>query len=213
MGRVLSPVRQAYRGRPSTQRALNSGSRWPQAGSRVSPAAAAPRGGRKPLSETDATLLPAVESLVQPTTRADPESPLRWTCKSTTKLAEELRPLGHHVSPRTVYTLLERLGYSLQSNRKTREGSVHFDRDAQFQHIAALVSRLQAAGQPVISVATKKKELIGPFYNKGREWQPKGQPEQVNVYDFVDADLGKAIPYGVYDLAANQGLGQCRDRP
>ncbi len=142
---------------------------------------------------------------MEPTTRGDPESPLRWTCKSTAKLAEELHPLGHCVSQRTVYTLLGHLGYSLQSNRKTREGGTHPDRDAQFRHIAALVSRLQAAGQPVISVDTKKKELIGSFYNKGREWQPKGQPEQVNVYDFVDTDLGKAIPYGVYDLAANQG--------
>ncbi len=162
-------------------------------------------GGRKLLSETDATLLTDLESLVEPTTRGDPESPLRWTCKSTAKLAEELHPLGHCVSQRTVYTLLGHLGYSLQSNRKTREGGTHPDRDAQFRHIAALVSRLQAAGQPVISVDTKKKELIGSFYNKGREWQPKGQPEQVNVYDFVDTDLGKAIPYGVYDLAANQG--------
>jgi Rhodopirellula transposase DDE domain len=162
-------------------------------------------GGRKLLSETDATLLTDLESLVEPTTRGDPESPLRWTCKSTAKLAEELQPLGHCVSQRTVYALLGHLGYSLQSNRKTREGGRHPDRDAQFRHIATLVRRLQADGQPVISVDTKKKELIGSFYNKGREWQPKGQPEQVNVYDFVDTDLGKAIPYGVYDLAANQG--------
>lgn len=162
-------------------------------------------GGRKPLCATDATLLTALEALVEPTTRGDPESPLRWTCKSTTKLAEELQQAGHRVSQRTVYTLLGQLGYSLQSNRKIREGGTHPDRDAQFRHIAALASRLQAAGQPVISVDTKKKELIGSFYNKGREWQPKGQPEAVNVYDFVDTDLGKAIPYGVYDLAANQG--------
>ena len=109
------------------------------------------------------------------------------------------------MSQRPVYTLLGHPGYSLQSNRKTGEGGTHPDRDAQFRHIAALVSGLQAAGQPVISVDAKKKELIGAFYKKGREWQPQGQPEQVNVYDFVDTDLGKAIPYGVYDLAANQG--------
>jgi hypothetical protein len=120
-------------------------------------------------------------------------------------LAAELRALGHHVSPRTVYSLLDQLGYSLQSNRKTQEGSAHPDRDAQFRHIADCVKRFQAEGQPVISVDTKKKELIGAFYNKGREWFPKGQPEQVQMHDFVDPESGKVIPYGVYDVVANQG--------
>jgi hypothetical protein len=162
-------------------------------------------GGRKRLTASDQTLLDDLESLVEPVTRGDPESPLRWTCKSTSKLAAELQAQGHQVSPRTVYSLLGQLGYSLQANRKTREGSGHPDRDAQFRHIAALVTRFQAEGQPVISVDTKKKELVGAFYNKGREWYPKGQPEPVAVHDFVDPELGKVIPYGVYDMAANQG--------
>jgi len=162
-------------------------------------------GGRKRLTASDQTLLEDLESLVEPVTRGDPESPLRWTCKSTSKLAAELQAQGHQVSPRTVYSLLGQLGYSLQADRKTREGSGHPDRDAQFRHIAALVKRFQAEGQPVISVDTKKKELVGIFYNKGREWHPKGQPEQVAVHDFIDPELGKVIPYGVYDVAANQG--------
>jgi hypothetical protein len=162
-------------------------------------------GGRKPLSATDPTLLQDLEALVEPATRGDPESPLRWTCKSTSKLAVELRTQGHAVSARTVSSLLDQLGYSLQSNRKSQEGSAHPDRDAQFRHIADLVKCFQAEGQPVISVDTKKKELIGAFYNKGREWFPIGQPEQVQVHDFIDPELGKVIPYGVYDLAANQG--------
>ena len=162
-------------------------------------------GGRKPLKLTDLMLLKDLESLVEPATRGDPESPLRWTCKSTSKLAAELQAQGHLVSPRTVYSLLAQLGYSLQSNRKTQEGSGHPDRDAQFQHIADLAKCFQAEGQPVISVDTKKKELIGAFYNKGQEWSPKGQPEQVQVHDFIDPELGKVSPYGVYDLAANQG--------
>lgn len=162
-------------------------------------------GGRKRLTTIDLTLLNDLESLVEPVTRGDPESPLRWTCKSTSKLAAELRALGHQVSPRTVYSLLDQLGYSLQANRKTQEGSAHPDRDAQFSHIAALVKRFQAEEQPVISVDAKKKELIGAFYNKGREWLPQGQPEQVRVHDFVDPELGKVTPYGVYDVSANQG--------
>jgi hypothetical protein len=163
-------------------------------------------GGRKRLTATTPTLLSDLESLVEPTTRGDPESPLRWTCKSTNRLAAELRTLGHHISARTVYSLLGQLDYSLQSNRKTQEGNAHPDRDAQFRYITDCVKRFQAEGQPVISVDTKKKELIGAFYNKGREWSPKGQPEQVQMHDFVDPELGKVIPYGVYDVAANQGL-------
>ena len=136
---------------------------------------------------------------------ATPKSPLRWTCKSAAKLAVELRRQGHTVSPRSVSTLLGQLGYSLQSNRKTREGSGHPDRNAQFEHINRRVKSYQRRGQPVVSVDTKKKELVGDFKNGGREWQPQGRPEQVRIHDFLDPKLGKAIPYGVYDLAADAG--------
>jgi transposase len=164
-----------------------------------------PGGGRKMLTIVDPSLLTDLERLVEPTTRGDPESPLRWTCKSTTRLAEELNGPEHRISQRKVCDLLAQLGYSLQSTRKTREGSHHPDRNAQFEHIAATVKRFQKAGQPVISVDTKKKELIGDFAVKGREWRPAGQPELVRVHDFEDRQLGKVTPYGVYDLAANQG--------
>jgi Rhodopirellula transposase DDE domain len=147
----------------------------------------------------------ALELLVDPATRGDPMSPLRWTCKSTTRLAEELTRQGHPVSPSTVGRLLRAAGYSLQSNRKTKEGGGHPDRDAQFEHINATVKAFQRRGQPVISVDTKKKELVGEFKNGGREWQPSGQPEEVLVHDFMDKELGKAIPYGVYDVTGNQG--------
>jgi len=162
-------------------------------------------GGRKRRSEADPELVQTLERLVEPLTRGDPESSLRWTCKSTTRLAMELTQQGHAVSPRTVGRLLNADGYSLQSNRKTKEGEDHPDRNAQFEHINATVRRFQQRGQPVISVDTKKKELVGPFKNGGREWQPKGEPEEVQVHDFLDRDLGKAIPYGVYDLSENQG--------
>jgi transposase len=162
-------------------------------------------GGRKKLITKDPTLLSALEALVEPGSRGDPMSPLRWTCKSTPRLAQELRAQGHAVSQRTVCDLLATLGYSLQSTRKTREGGNHPDRDAQFQHIAYHVTQYQAVGDPVISVDTKKKELIGDFKKDGQEWQPKGKPETVRVYDFIDPDLGKVAPYGVYDLTANQG--------
>jgi transposase len=162
-------------------------------------------GGRKKLTDKDATLLQDLDALVEPTARGDPMSPLRWTCKSTPRLAQELAERGHTVSQRSVCDLLAQLGYSLQSTRKTREGSHHPDRDAQFQHIAGLVAEYQAAGDPVISVDTKKKELVGDFKNGGREWQPKGRPERVRVHDFIDPALGKVAPYGVYDVAANQG--------
>ena len=165
----------------------------------------APGGGRKALSASDPTLMRDLEALVEPLTRGDPESPLRWTCKSTTKLAAELQTQGHQVSQRTVCELLHRLDYSLQATRKTREGAQHPDRNAQFVHIAQLVREFQQAGQPVISVDTKKKELVGDFANRGREWQPKGQPVPVWVHDFVDPALGKVSPYGVYDVAANEG--------
>jgi hypothetical protein len=164
-----------------------------------------PGAGRKRLTQTDPQLLKALEALVDPVTRGHPESPLRWTCKSTTKLAEELTRREHPVTDRTVATLLKEAGYSLQANRKTREGNQHPDRNAQFEHINAQVTAFHKQRQPVISVDTKKKELVGDFRNGGKEWQPKGTPEEVRVHDFKDLQLGKAIPYGVYDLASNEG--------
>ncbi len=162
-------------------------------------------GGRKRLTEKDRRLLKALEDLVEPTTRGDPTSPLRWTLKSTRTLAKELGLLGHTVSYRTVADLLHELGYSLQSNRKTREESSHPDRDRQFEHINSRVKAFQKRGAPVISVDTKKKELVGDFKNNGREWRPAGNPEEVRVHDFRDKKLGKAIPYGVYDVTGNRG--------
>jgi hypothetical protein len=162
-------------------------------------------GGRKRLTAVDPKLAVSLEKLVDPVTRGDPQSPLRWTCKSTTQLANELTRQGHAVSPRTVGRLLKAAGYSLQSNRKTKEGNHHPDRNAQFEHINATVIAFQEQGQPVISVDTKKKEIVGKFKNNGREWQPEGEPEEVLVHDFMDKDLGKAIPYGVYDVTENQG--------
>ena len=162
-------------------------------------------GGRKCLTETDPGLLDALKFLVDPATRGDPMSALRWTCKSTAHLAEELTRQAHPVGAWTVGALLRADGYSLQSNRKTREGAKHPDRNAQFEHINTMVKRLQQRGQPVISVDTKKKELVGPFKNGGREWRPEGEPEEVEMHDFPDPDLGKVIPYGVFDLSQNEG--------
>jgi len=162
-------------------------------------------GGRKKLVDTDAGLLSALDALVDPVTRGDPMSPLRWTCKSTYRLADELTRQGHRISQRSVCDLLSQAGFSLQSTRKTREGADHEDRDAQFIHIAQTVAEYQAVGDPVVSVDTKKKELIGDFKNAGREWQPQGEPEQVRVHDFIDRELGKVAPYGVYDVTANSG--------
>ena len=165
-----------------------------------------PGGGRKRVTETDPGLVAALDALVEPATRGDPMSPLRWTCKSTRKLAAELTARGHPVSHTTVSELLVSMGYSLQATQKTKEArSTHGDRNAQFEHINAQVAAFQKAGQPVVSVDTKKKELIGDFTNKGREYQPKGTPEKVRVHDFIDKELGKAIPYGVYDVAGNCG--------
>jgi len=163
-----------------------------------------PGGGGKRLTETDPGLLPALEALVEPMTRGDPDSPLRWTCKSTRRLAEELIRQGHPICPRSVAALLIGAGYSLQANRKAREGAAHPDRNAQFEYINAQVTALQTRGQPVVSVDTKKKELVGDFKNGGREWRPQGEPEEVRSHDFQDKELGKAIPYGVYDLTHNQ---------
>jgi hypothetical protein len=164
-----------------------------------------PGGGRKPLVDHDPDLLRDLEALVDPVTRGDPMSPLRWTCKSAAKLADGLGSRGHAVSERTVNRLLHGLGYSLQANRKTIEGRQHPDRDAQFQYINRRVKAFQRQGQPVVSVDTKKKELVGRYRNGGRDWQPRGEPEEVRVHDFIDKGLGKAIPYGVYDLAADAG--------
>lgn len=161
--------------------------------------------GRPPVTTSDPALLTALLALIEPTTRGDPESPLRWTCKSTAQLADELGRRHHPVSPRTVATLLKAAGYSLQANRKTREGTSHPDRDAQFRYLAGLITQGHQHGQPTISVDTKKKELVGDFKNGGREWRPQGQPVPVRVHDFLDPTLGKAIPYGVYDLANNEG--------
>ncbi len=164
-----------------------------------------PGGGRKSLAETDETLLEDLNQMLDPVTRGDPMSPLRWTCKSTTKLATELRRRGHRVSQATVWRLLDELGYSMQSNRKGREGSDHPDRNGQFEFINASARGFLERGYPVISVDTKKKELIGPFKNAGREWQEKGEPVPVNLHDFPDPALGKVIPYGVYDIGRNEG--------
>jgi hypothetical protein len=165
----------------------------------------APGGGRKPAQETQPDLMDALDVLVSPETRGDPESPLRWTSKSTRKLSEALAEQGFQASTMLVAKLLRNMGYSLQGNSKTREGGNHPDRDAQFRYLARQASKFQAAGQPLISVDTKKKELVGDFRNGGREYQPQGEPEEVRVHDFKDPVLGKAIPYGVYDIARNEG--------
>lgn len=162
-------------------------------------------GGRKRTVDTDPTLREDLERLVEPETRGDPESPLRCTCLSVRQLASALQAMGHQTSHRMVAELLHDLDYSLQGNRKTLEGSSHPDRDAQFRHLNERVKEYQAQNDPVISVDTKKKELVGDFKNGGRELRPKGDPEAVRVHDFVIPELGKANPYGVYDLAGNVG--------
>jgi Rhodopirellula transposase DDE domain len=170
-----------------------------------SPRIRRPGGGRKSLLESDPELWNALDALVGPATRGHPESPLRWTCKSTRRLAEELCRQGHQASARTVASLLYAAGYSLQANRKTREGKNHPDRNAQFEHINEQVQRVQKRGQPVVSIDTKKKENVGDFKNPGQEWRPEGDPQQTRVHDFKDKQLGKAIPHGVYDMTNNQG--------
>jgi hypothetical protein len=164
-----------------------------------------PGAGRKTVQDHDPKLLSALETLIDPVTRGDPMSPLRWTCKSTRQLARTLAAHGHPVSHTRVAQLLDDLGYSLQSNAKAIEGRQHADRDAQFQYISRTTARYLRREMPVISVDTKKKELVGNYRNAGRERQPQGRPEQVKVHDFIDPKLGKAIPYGVYDIARNQG--------
>ena len=165
----------------------------------------APGGGRKKLSQTDPELAARLAALVDPETRGDPMSLLVWTTKSTKNLAGALTAAGHPVSDRTVARMLRAQGFSLQANTMVTEGRQHEDRDAQFRYLAEQVAQFAAAGQPVISVDAKKKELVGAFKNGGREYQPAGHPEQVNVHDFPDKDLGKAIPYGIYDVSANTG--------
>jgi hypothetical protein len=162
-------------------------------------------GGRPRLEEQDPDLMTELESLVDPVTRGDPESPLRWTSKSTRKLASELTQRGKAISPQKVGQLLFTLGYRLNAAQKTLEGTDHPDRNAQFEFINDRVQAYQARNAPVISVDTKKKELVGDFKNGGREWQPMGEPVPVRVHDFIDPDLGKAIPYGIYDLGRNEG--------
>ena len=164
-----------------------------------------PGGGRKRTVDQDPTLVTDLEQLIEPTTRGDPQSPLRWTCKSVRRLAAELTRQGHRTSHRMVAAQLQQLGYSLQANRKTIEGTRHPDRNAQFEHINARVRAYLRQGEPAISVDTKKKELVGNFKNAGREWRPRGHPQPVQVHDFVQPELGRAIPYGVYDLGANTG--------
>jgi hypothetical protein len=164
-----------------------------------------PGGGRPPITRTDPTLVDDLERLIDPDVRGDPQGPLRWSSKSGAKLAGGLREQGHRVADRTVLKTLKALGYSLQANKKTREGSQHPDRDAQFHHIAHAVDEALCAGQPVISIDTKKKELVGDFKAVGRELRPKGSPTPVRVHDFKDPVLGKAIPYGIYDLADDTG--------
>ena len=162
-------------------------------------------GGRKKLSQTDPGLQAALMALVEPGTRGDPMSALVWTSKSTRHLAQALSKAGHPISDRTVARMLRSMGFSLQANTKVTEGAQHADRDAQFAYLAGQVGEYLGAGAPVISVDTKKKELVGDFKNGGREYQPAGAPERVNVHDFPDLELGKAIPYGIYDVSANTG--------
>ena len=162
-------------------------------------------GGRKRTTETDDGLWPTLEALVEPSSRGDPESPLRWTVKSTRALACELVAQGHRASKNLVWSLLRENGYSLQANRKTKEGTDHPDRNAQFEHISREVKKRLKRGEPVISVDTKKKELVGEFKNAGREWLPKDGATEVSVHDFPDRGLGKAVPYGIYDVARNTG--------
>jgi hypothetical protein len=163
-----------------------------------------PGGGRKRLTTTQPGIENALDALVEPTSRGDPMSPLRWTCLSVRRLAAELQRQGFQIRRQKIADLLHEMGYSLQANRKTREGAEHPDRNAQFEYINRQVKAFQRRGQPVISVDTKKKELVGDFRNVGREWRPRGQPQEVRTHDFQDDDLGKVIPYGVYDLTHNE---------
>jgi hypothetical protein len=209
-GGIARVARAAGVSRPTIQKALLELDQAVPAVDRVRQAG----GGRKPLRAHDPALLAALEALVDPDTRGDPMSPLRWTCKSTRQLAEALTQRGHPVSHRVVAELLRELGYSLQAPAKTEEGSSHPDRDAQFRYLNEQIKAFLAQGLPVVSVDTKKKELVGQFKTGGQEWQPQGDPERVKVHDFPDPALRKAIPYGIYDVGRNAGwvtVGQDHD--
>jgi transposase len=209
-GGIIRVARAAGVSRSTIHAALNEQEQSVTASERVRRSG----GGRKQRRDRDPTLVADLEALVSPDTRGDPMSPLRWTCKSTRQLATALREQGHQVSERIVRALLHEARYSLQANAKTREGSRHPDRDAQFQYLNEQVKRFLEQGLPVVSVDTKKKELVGTFKNGGREWQPQGKPEPVNVHDFADPEWGKAIPYGIYDVGRNAGwvtVGQDHD--
>jgi hypothetical protein len=189
-----------------SSKTLTRGLRDLESGERLAPGRVRrPGGGRKAAKVLDPGLVAALEKLIEPVTRGDPDSPLRWTCKSTRRLAAELGQQGYQVSHTLVAQLLHQAGYSLQGNRKVREGTSHPDRNAQFEHINRRVQGQMKQGEPAISVDTKKKELVGDFKNGGREWRPQGQPEEVQVHDFPDPTQAKAIPYGVYDLGRNAG--------
>ena len=164
-----------------------------------------PGGGRKKLTESQPSLEADLDRLIEPATRGDPENPLRWTSKSTTKLMTELNQKNHRISQRSVYNLLKKLGYSLQANKKNKEGSSHPDRNAQFEYISNMTKKIQKNGNPVISVDSKKKEIIGEFKNGGKEYSKKGEPVEVNTHDFPDKNLGKVAPYGVFDITHNKG--------
>ena len=196
--------------RTTIQKALREANRPDTPPDRIRPA----RGGRKKTRDREPSLHSDLEALVNPDTRGDPISPLRWTCKSTRQLAEALKEHGHHVSEHSVPDLLHEAGYSLQANAKTLEGSRHPDRDAQFRYLNDQIKVRLAQGVPVVSVDTKKKELVGAYKKGGQEWQPKGTPEPVTVHDFPDPALGKAIPYGIDDVGRNAGwvtVGQDHD--
>src|SRR6266508_3355588 len=209
-GGILRVARASGISRPTIQSALRELAQPALTPNRVR----RPGGGRKKARASDPTLLADLEALVEPTTRGDPMSPLRWTCKSTRQLADALKERGHQVSHQLVAELLRAADYSLQAPLKTLEGTHHPDRDAQFRYLNDQITLFLSHHQPVVSVDTKKKELVGSFKNGGREWQPKGQPEPVNVHDFPDPAIGKAIPYGIYDIGRNAGwvtVGQDHD--
>ena len=199
-------IRTVARATGISRSTISRGLQEVRAGERIEPGRVRRQGGgRKPTILKDPKLVRDLDALVEPTTSGRPRSPVRWTSRSTRRLATELRVMGHDVSSRLVADLLHAAGYRLQLNQETREGSTHPDRDAQFHYLHAAVLRHQRRHQPVISVDTKKNELVGDFKNGGREWKPKGQPEPVRVHDFLIPEKGKATPYGVYDLSRNEG--------
>ncbi len=190
-----------------SDRTIRTGMKEIESGETLSPGRQRrPGAGRKSRTEEQPKLIGALEKIVSPTTRGEPTNPLRWTCKSTRRLASELRSQGFEVGPSTVRGMLGQLGYSLQANRKMREGKQHPDRDAQFEHINARVKARKRRGEPAVSVDTKKKETLGNKSNVGREYEPKGQPRQTDTHDFPDKTKGKAVPYGVYDIHRDEAV-------